>query len=86
MFVAGAAILETSDNKDAAAELIRFLLAQEAQEYFATETYEYPLASGVEPGIDLPPLSSLAPVGIDLADLRDARGTVALLQETGVLP
>jgi len=86
MFVAGAAILETSSNKDAAAQFISFLLGQEAQEYFAAETYEYPLASGVEPGADLPALSSLAPVGIDIADLRDARGTVALLQETGVLP
>jgi iron(III) transport system substrate-binding protein len=84
--VAGVAVLRTSENKEAAFDFIRFLLTEEAQEYFADETFEFPLAAGVETAVDLPPLDSLAQPDIDLSDLDDLRGTVALLEETGVLP
>jgi iron(III) transport system substrate-binding protein len=87
IFVAGAAILQSADDKDAAREFINFLLNDESQRYFATETYEYPLVTSVQPSIDIPPITELQPVPIDVSsDLQDARGTVALLQETGALP
>ncbi|MHC4821698.1 MAG: iron ABC transporter substrate-binding protein, partial [Planctomycetota bacterium] len=57
--VAGAGILKTSKSKDAARALLRFLLAEEAQSYFASKTYEYPVLSSVKPHGDLTPLSEV---------------------------
>ena len=40
-------VLSTAgDQEDEAEEFVEFLLSREAQEYFATETLEYPLAAG----------------------------------------
>jgi iron(III) transport system substrate-binding protein len=83
--VAGAGILSTSDAADAGRQFVEFLLSDEAQEYFATETKEYPLVEGVEPDADLPPLSEIGTPDIDLSDLADLEGTLELLQEVGVL-
>ena len=84
--VAGAGILESSDSKDAARELLRFLLGEEAQRYFTEETYEYPLVEGVEANADLRSIAELQPVQLDLGRLEDLEGTLRLLRETGVLP
>jgi len=84
--VAGAAILESSDSKDAADELLRFLLSEEAQRYFTEETYEYPLVEGVEAIADLRSIAELQPVQLDLGRLEDLEGTLRLLRDTGVLP
>jgi iron(III) transport system substrate-binding protein len=69
---AGVGILGTSDDLDAAAAFVEFLLSEDAQRYFAEETYEYPLIDGVEPAPDLPPLDSLNPPDISLSDLAGA--------------
>ena len=84
--VAGAGILESSDSKDTALELLRFLLSEEAQLYFTEETYEYPLVEGVEANAHLRSIAELQPVQIDLGRLKDLEGTLRLLRETGVLP
>ena len=83
--VAGVGVLGTSDSADAAEQLVDFLLSEEAQTYFATETQEYPLVDGVEPDADLPPLSEIGTPEIDLSDLSDLEGTLELLQEVGIL-
>ncbi|MEK9658558.1 MAG: iron ABC transporter substrate-binding protein [Chloroflexota bacterium] len=85
MDVAAAGIVANTDVPEAAQRFIRFMLSAEAQGYFATETREYPLAAGVEPGPDLPPLDSLAPPDIDLDGLGDLEGTLRLLREAGVI-
>lgn len=84
--VAGAGVLESSDNKEAAQRFIEFMLSEEAQQYFADETFEYPLVAGVEANEALPPLESIGHPDIDLNALEDLQGTQQLLQETGVLP
>lgn len=86
VMVAGAGVLNTATQSAAAQALLRYLLSQEAQQYFATETFEYPLAAGVPAAEDLPSLSSLNAPAIDLANLADLQGTVRLLQDVGVLP
>ena len=86
VLVAGAGILDTSDNRKASERFIEYLLSEPAQRYFATETKEYPLAAGVEPEGELPPLSSLDPPDVDLSNLSDLQGTLKLLRDTGVLP
>lgn len=84
--VAGVGVLATSKNQEAAFDFVRYLLSESSQQYFAEETFEYPLVPGVAVSADLPPLESLEPPEIDLSDLDDLRGTIELLQETGVLP
>jgi iron(III) transport system substrate-binding protein len=84
--VAGAGIIEGSDSVDDAHRFLEFMLSDEAQRYFAEETFEYPLAAGVEPSVDLPALSELQPPQIDLSDLDDLQGTQQLLRDTGVIP
>lgn len=83
--VAGAGVLESGDDPDLAVEFVEFLLAESSQEYFATETFEYPLVDGVDPHESLPPLASLEPPEIDLSDLDDLRGTLRMLEEVGAL-
>lgn len=84
--VAGAGVINTSDNQAAAEQFVTFLLSDEAQNYFASTTYEYPLA-----GKDIPlnpavkPLSEINAPGIDLTNLDDLQGTLTLLQEVGAL-
>ena len=84
--VAGAAILKSSEHQDDAAELLRFLLGDDAQRYFTEETFEYPLVEGVAANADLRSLAELQPVELDLGRLEDLQGTLNLLRETGVLP
>ena len=83
--VAGAAVIAGSKNHAAAEQFIAFLLSQQAQEYFATETYEYPLAHDVVAHPDLPSLSTIQTPDIDLGDLADLRGTLQLLQEVDLI-
>jgi iron(III) transport system substrate-binding protein len=83
--VAGVGILDSSDHQEAALAFARFLLEEEAQTFFAESTGEYPVAAGVPADECLPPLDSLDPPAIDLSDISDARGTVELLTDLGLL-
>ncbi len=69
---AGAGILASSDHPEAAEQFIAFLLSEEAQNYFATETFEYPLVSGIAPVAGLPALDSLGAPDLDLSALAAA--------------
>jgi iron(III) transport system substrate-binding protein len=82
---AGAGILTTAKNKTAAQAFVDFLLNEESQAYFATETYEYPLVDGVPADDRLTPLDEIASPDIDLSDLADLEGTLELMREIGVL-
>ena len=83
--VAGAGVLATSDNPEAAAAAVEFLLSEETQQYFADETAEYPVVAGVTgTKHDLPPLSELDSHQIDLNDLDSLDVTLALLDEVGL--
>jgi len=83
--VAGIGVLNTSDNAAEAEEFLEFMLSEEAQRYFADETFEYPLIEGVPPNEELVPLSEIEAPNVDLGDLDDLEGTLDLLRETGVL-
>ena len=86
VLVSGAGILETADNPENAEAFIRFLLSSVGQQYFAGQTFEYPMVEGVRPSVLLTPLADIEQPDITLADLSDLAGTQALLQETGALP
>jgi iron(III) transport system substrate-binding protein len=83
--VAGAGILTTSRNPAAAQAFVDYLLAEASQEYFADETYEYPLVTGIAADPRLVPLADIAAPDVDLSDLADLEGTLRLIQEAGVL-
>lgn len=83
--VAGIGVLANSDQQDAAAEVVRYFLSDEAQTYFAEQTFEYPLASGVSPSEDLPPLDEYEVPDVNLNDLDDLEGTLELLTEVGLI-
>ena len=86
VLVAGVGILQASENRSTAEEFVEYLLSEPAQEYFASETKEYPVAAGIEPVGDIPSLASLDPPDVDLGSLSDLEGTIELLREVGVLP
>jgi iron(III) transport system substrate-binding protein len=83
--VSGAGILASSGRQEQARHLIGYLLSRPAQEYFARETKEYPLAAGVRPEPSLTPLREIRQPDIDLSDLDDLQGTVELIQDAGAL-
>lgn len=85
VMVAGVGILETSKNRSAAEQFIDFLLSTEAQQYFADETFEYPVIDGVAIHGLLTPLDDIKKPTIDMADLDDLRGTQSLLRDLGIL-
>ena len=86
IMVAGAGVLSTAENGENAEKFIRFMLSQAAQQYFASETFEYPLIEGVRTHRLLVPLADIANPDIPLGDLSDLEGTLALLREVGVVP
>ena len=69
LLVTAASVLAQSDQDEDAEALVEYLLAADAQEYFAAETFEYPLASGASPEPELPPLDEVAPTRVDLGEL-----------------
>ncbi|MYD08981.1 MAG: iron ABC transporter substrate-binding protein [Chloroflexi bacterium] len=83
--VAGAAILQSSDQQDLALQLVDYLLSDAAQAYFAETTYEYPLVETVEPSVDLPALVDIEAPEIDLSDLDDLQGTLEMIENSGAL-
>ena len=86
VMVAGAGILEASDDKAVAERFLEFMLSSVGQQYFAGQTFEYPVIEGVKTPHVLVPLDAINRPNISLKDLADLEGTQQLLQETGVLP
>jgi iron(III) transport system substrate-binding protein len=83
--VAGIGILESSGEQDEAERFTRFMLSRAAQEHFANEVKEYPVAAGVEADRQLVPLEEIQQPRVDLTDLDDLRGTLKLIQDSGAI-
>lgn len=83
--VAGVGVLKTAPNPTGAQEFAAYLVGTSAQEYFATETDEFPLIAGVAVAEGVPPLNDLNPPAVDLSDLDDIEATQELLVKTGLL-
>jgi iron(III) transport system substrate-binding protein len=84
--VAGVGVVASTDQPAAAEQFVAYLLSDEVQNFFGSETNEreFPAVEGIEAS-DLPTIAELDPPTIDLSDLDDLQGTLALLQETGAL-
>lgn len=84
--VAGAAILNTSDQPGLSQRLILYLLGKTAQAYFADTTAEYPLVAGVPANPEVKPLDQIRGPEIDLSKLADLEATLSMLRDTGAMP
>ena len=85
LIVTAASVLKSSKHTDEAVQLIRFLLQEEAQRYFSDQTYEYPLAAGVQPASILPPVTFVRAEGIALDKLGgDLESTRKMIRDAGL--
>ncbi len=82
--VAGAAVVDTTDDPTLAENFVRHLLSAEAQAYFATETFEYPLVPNVDPVGDLPRIDELEVPDIDLSQLSNLQETIDMMRDVGI--
>jgi len=85
VMVAGAGILKMSQNHENAEKFLKFMLSTVGQQYFAGQTYEYPLVEGVKTNRLLTPIDEISKPDVDMADLADLEGTQSLLRELGIL-
>jgi iron(III) transport system substrate-binding protein len=84
--VAGAGVVEGSDQEDAARRFVEFLLSDDAQRFYVDEAEEaeYPLVEGIDPKEGLPALEELGGPQLKLDDLGpQLERTLALLNEVG---
>jgi iron(III) transport system substrate-binding protein len=82
---ASVSVLASTDQSEDAQRFVEYLLTDEAQRYFASETFEYPLVDGIEPATDLPPLPSLDPPEVDVDALGPTfADTVELIDRSGI--
>ena len=86
ILVSGAGVLDSSENEANALRFIEFLLSTVSQQYFASQTFEYPLVEGVKTHPELLPLSEIDLPDVDLGSLQDLEGTLELLRDTGIVP
>ncbi|HMB51393.1 iron ABC transporter substrate-binding protein [Natronoarchaeum rubrum] len=83
--VAGAAVVDSTDSPDLAQNFVRHLLSAQAQDYFARQTFEYPMSPEVDPIGNLPPIDELnPPSGLDLSELSNLQPTVDLMRDVGI--
>ena len=87
IMVSGVGILNTANNAANAQRFIGFLLSLQAQQYFADETYEYPVVQGVSIDPGLSPLAELDDIALNITmtDLADLAGTQDMLLELGII-
>jgi iron(III) transport system substrate-binding protein len=83
--VAGVGVVASSDKTEAAEQLVAYLLSPDAQAFFVDEIKEYPVVEGVDGPAGLPPLSSIEQPDVNLNELSDLRGTLALIEQAGIL-
>ena len=80
-----ASVLASANKPDEAQQFIEFLLTKSAQEYFAEETFEYPLVDAVATAADLPPLEELDRPEVDVDTLGSGfEGTQELIEQSGI--
>ncbi|HEY5318581.1 MAG TPA: extracellular solute-binding protein [Solirubrobacteraceae bacterium] len=84
--VSGAAVLKSSTHKSAAQKLLAFLVGAQGQQIIAhSDSFEYPIASGVKTAQPETPFTRLRPDPIAVAALGDGATAISLLQKAQLL-
>jgi iron(III) transport system substrate-binding protein len=78
-------VLGGTDRGDEAQRFVEFLFTPEAQRFYSEETFEYPLAAGVEPAARLEPLPDDVELGYDIEQLgAELESTARLIADSGL--
>ena len=86
LIITAATMTKNVADREAAQELVSYLLSPQAQTYFTTRTFEYPLAGGVAPNPVLPPLTALSIGSVDFDALGGGfETTEEIIQASGIL-
>ncbi|WP_419844884.1 extracellular solute-binding protein [Candidatus Poriferisocius sp.] len=86
LIITAATMTSNVSDREAAQDLIAYLLSPSVQQYFTRNTYEYPLAGGVEPNPVLPPLTALSIGSVDFDALGGGfETTEEIIQSSGIL-
>ncbi len=84
--ISGAGILRSSHHQEEAQRFLAFLTSKEGQEIIAhSDSFEYPIASGVTTAQPLRPFDQLEPNGITVGELGTGAESIKLLQEAQLL-
>ena len=84
--VSGAAVLNSSRHRAAADKFLAYLVSRQGEQLLAhSDSFEYPLGSGVKTAQSLRPFASLQPAPLTIADLGDGAEAVALLHQSQLL-
>ncbi len=84
--VSGAGILRSSTHQKAAQRFLAFLNSRTGQEIIAhSDSFEYPIASGVTTAQPETPFDQLQPNGITIPELGTGADAIRLLQEAQLL-
>jgi iron(III) transport system substrate-binding protein len=84
--VSGAAVLRSSTHQKAAQRFLAFLTSVQGQEIIAhSDSFEYPIASGVTTAEPETPFAALQPNDITIAELGTGAEAIKLLQEAQLL-
>ncbi len=84
--VSGAGILSSSSHKEEAQRFLAFLTSRQGQEIIAhSDSFEYPIASGVTTARPVIPFDQLEPNDISIAELGTGAEAIKLLQEAQLL-
>lgn len=81
----GIAPLKASKKTENANKLADYLTSKKAQEYFSSETMEYPLAEGVDAPKGLPPLKEVNYATVDVNKLGGGlKATLEMIEASGL--
>ncbi len=82
--ISGAAITKSAPNRDAALNLVAFMLSETAQKLYAKMNFEYPVRAGVAASDLVASWGSFEPDTIPLTRIADLRGAaLKIVEETG---
>ncbi len=83
--VSGAGVLASSKEQTAAQRFVAFLVSRQGQEIVGrSDSFEYPLGSGVTTAKQLPPFDGLQPSPLTVGQLGEGAAALALLQQAGL--
>lgn len=81
--VAGVGVVRESEP---ARRFVEYLLSDDAQRYFAEQTFEYPVTSSVPPPANLPPLDQIRTPAVDMKQVSQAlEPTLTAIQQSGLV-
>jgi iron(III) transport system substrate-binding protein len=84
--VSGAGVLKSSRHQAAAQRFLAFLTSAAGQKVMAaSDSFEYPIASGVTATDGQAPLDGLKPAPLSIADLGNGQHAIQLLQRAQLL-